>query len=122
MDVRESKWKEAAEASDKVLRLDPYEFPAAYYFNAVSNLNLGNLDAAEHSARESAKLEGAQAEPRGYYILGVVLWRRGDLQGAAEKMQTFLAGPSDGPEWESARKMLASIERQIARTQARAGN
>jgi tetratricopeptide (TPR) repeat protein len=122
MDVRESRWKEAAEASVKVLRLNPYEFPEAYYFNAVSNLNLGNLDAAEHSAREAAKLEGDQAEPRGNYILGAILWRKGDLDGAAEKVQAFLSSPADGPEWESARKMLADIERQIARRQARAGN
>jgi len=122
MDVRESRWKEAAEASAKVLRLDPYEFPEAYYFNAVSNLNLGNLDAAEHSAREAAKLEGGQAEPRGNYILGVILWRKGDLDGAAEKVQAFLSGPSDSPEWEGARKMLADIERQIARREARARN
>jgi tetratricopeptide (TPR) repeat protein len=121
LDVKESKWKEAAEASGKVLRLDPYEFPAAYYFNAVSNLNLENLDAAERSAREAAKLEGEQAEPRANYILGVILWRKGDLDGAVEKIQTFLTSPSDGPEWESARKMLADIEKQIARRQARTG-
>ncbi len=122
MDVRESKWQEAAEASGKVLRLNPYEFPEAYYFNALSNLNLGKLDAAEHSAREAAKLEGDQADPRGNYVLAAILWRKGDLDGAAEKVQAFLSSPSDGPEWESARKMQADIERQIARREARAGN
>jgi tetratricopeptide (TPR) repeat protein len=122
LDVRESKWQEAADTSAKVLRLNPYEFSAAYYFNAVSNLNLAKLDAAEHSARESAKLQGAQAEPRGNYVLGVILWRKGDLDGAAETMQAFLANPPAGPEWASARRMLDDIERQIARRQARAGN
>jgi len=122
LDVRESKWQEAADTSAKVLRLNPYEFSGAYYFNAVSNLNLAKLDAAEHSARESAKLQGAQAEPRGNYVLGVILWRKGDLDGAAETMQAFLANPPAGPEWASARRMLDDIERQIARRQARAGN
>ena len=121
MDVQESRWQEAAETSAKVLRLDPYEFAEAFYFNAVSNLNLDRLDAAEHSAREAAKLEGAQAEPRGNYVLGVILWHKGDLDGAAERMRTFLAGPPDGPEWESGRKMLVEIEKQIAGRQARAG-
>ena len=121
MDVQESKWQEAAETSAKVLRLDPYEFPEAFYFNAVSNLNLGHLDAAEHSAREAAKLEGAQAEPRGNYVLGVILWHKGDLNGAAERMRAFVAAPPNGPEWESGRKMLVEIEKQIAGGQARAG-
>lgn len=122
LDVRESKWEEAAQASGKVLRLDPYEFPEAFYFNAVANLELHDLDAAERSAREAVKLEGAQAEPRGNYVLAVILWRRGDLDGAAEKMQAFLSGPSSGPEWNTAQRMLAEIEKQIARRQARADN
>lgn len=119
MDVREFKWKDAADTSGKVLRLDPYEFSEAFYFNAVSNLELNQLDAAEHSAREAARLEGSQAEPRGNYVLGAILWRKGDLAGAEEKMQEFLAASPGGPEQTSAQKMLADIEAQRARRQAR---
>jgi tetratricopeptide (TPR) repeat protein len=107
-----------------VLRLNPYEFPQAYYFNAVSNLVLNQLDAAERSAREAAKLEGAQFEPRGNYVLGLILWRKGDLDGAEEKIQDFLAGfsgagSSADPEQASARKALDEIEQQRKRRQAR---
>jgi tetratricopeptide (TPR) repeat protein len=119
MDIRESRWKEAADTSNRVLRLNPYEFAEAYYFNAVANLELNLLDVAERSAREAAKLEGAQAEPRGNYVLGVILWRKGDLDGAADKMQTFLADAPGGPEQTSGQKMLADIERQQARQRAR---
>ena len=118
MDVKESRWKEAADASAKVLRLDPYEFSEAFYFNAVSNLELNQLDAAERSARETAKLEGLQAEPRGNYVLGVILWRKGDLDAHQEKIQNFLAEATAGPEQASAQKMLADIERQRIRRQA----
>ena len=113
MDIRESKWQEAADASSKVLRLDPYEFPRAYYFNAISNLELRNLDAAERSAREAAKLEGDKAEPRANYVLGVVLWRKGDLDGAADRLRTFLAGSIGGPERVAAERMLADIAKQV---------
>ena len=118
MDVREGRWKEAVDASSKVLRLDPYEFPEAYYINAFSNLALNDLDAAERSARESTKLEGAQAEPRGNFVLGVVLWRKGDLQGAEEKLQTFLAASSGGTEPIQARRILADIQRERSVQQA----
>jgi tetratricopeptide (TPR) repeat protein len=123
MDVKESRWKEAADASSKVLRLDPYEFPEAFYFNAVSNLELNQLDAAERSAREAAKLEGVQAEPRGNYVLGVILWRKGDLDAAQERFQDFLAaaaadGFSAGPEQASARRMLAAMKLQRIPTEA----
>jgi tetratricopeptide (TPR) repeat protein len=119
LDVKESKWKDAADTSSKVLRLNPYEFPEAFYFNAVSNLALNRLDAAEHSARETTRLEGAQAEPRGNYVLAAILWRKGDLAGAEERMQTFLAGSPNLPEHISGEKMLADIEAQRARRQAR---
>lgn len=115
MDVQESRWKEAAAASGKVLRLNPYEFPDAYYFNALSNLELNQLDAAERSAREAAKLEGAQAEPRANYVLGVILWRKGDLDQAEEKLQTFLDSSTRGQEQINARRTLADLQKQKQR-------
>ncbi len=111
MDIRESRWEEAADVSTKVLRLDPYEFSNEYYFNAVSNLELNRLDAAERSARESAKLEGEQAEPRAAYLLGVILWRKGDLAGAAEQLKNFLDSSYSGAEKTHARAALAEIEK-----------
>jgi len=111
LDIRESRWEEAADISSKVLRLDPYEFPNEYYFNAVSNLELNRLDAAERGARESAKLEGEQAEPRAAYLLGVILWRKGDLPGAAEQLRSFLDSSYSGAEKTHARAALAEIEK-----------
>lgn len=35
---REKKWQECAFNSDKVLHLNPYDYPIAYYYNAVANL------------------------------------------------------------------------------------
>ena len=121
MDVHEQRWQEAADMSSKVLRLNPYEFGEAFYLNAVANLELNRLDAAEHSARESAKLEGSKAEPRANFLLGLILWRRGDLDGAADKLQAFLGEPyiTGLPEQASARKMLGEIEQQLERRIAR---
>lgn len=111
LDIRQLRWEEAADVSARVLRLDPYEFPSEYYFNAVSNLELNRLDAAERSARESAKLEGEQAEPRANYVLGVILWRKGDLPGAAERLMNFLESSYSGAEKARARAALAAIEK-----------
>lgn len=121
LDIRESKWQEAVDATNKVLRLNPYEFSEAFYFNAVANLALNNLDAAERSARGAGKLEGAQAEPRANYLLGVIQWRRGDLAGAADRLRAFLADSIEGPERTSAQKMVADIERQGRAAQGRSG-
>ena len=119
LDLRESRWQEAADTSTKVLRLDPYEFPQAYYANALANLQLNRLDEAERSARETVKLEGAQAEPRGNYVLGVVLWRKGDLSGAEEKIQAFLSTSTAGVDQANAQRALAAIQQQQVRRRAR---
>lgn len=114
LDMSESRWEEAAETSAKVVRLNPYEFSEAFYFNAVANLELNHLDAAEHSAQQAGKLEGERAEPRANFVLGVILWRKGDLAGAEEKLKAFLAdGDMIGSaEHASARKMLTEVQEQ----------
>src|SRR5206468_970560 len=37
---QEAKWPELAEATDRLLRLNPYDFIGAYYFNGVANYQL----------------------------------------------------------------------------------
>ncbi len=90
LDLTEGRWQQAADTSEKVLRLDPIDFPRAYYFNALANAHLQNLAAAERSAREATKLEGPAAEPRAHYILGLVLASRGNLTGAADSLRVIL--------------------------------
>ena len=72
--TREGKWADAADSSDKVMRLNPYDFPASYYYNALANVNLQHWDAAEKSAREAAKLKGTEAMPKSLSCFG--RWRR----------------------------------------------
>lgn len=90
MAFNEQKWDEVAERTDRVLRLNPYDNQAAYYFNAVANFQLHKLDAAEKSARESAKLTGRYAQPRAHYVLGLVLAQKGNFSASVEELRSFL--------------------------------
>jgi hypothetical protein len=38
--LREQNWKDLADKTDQLVHLDPYEFPNAYYFNALAHLEL----------------------------------------------------------------------------------
>jgi tetratricopeptide (TPR) repeat protein len=114
LDLMEGRWQQAADASEKVLRLDPLNFSQAYYFNALANAHLKNLAAAEKSAREAAKLEGPTAKPRAHYLLGLVLAGKGDLTAAAENLRVFLKTAAEGPEEKFAKKILAMIESREA--------
>lgn len=114
LDLTEGKWQQAADTSEKVLRLDPIDFPKAYYFNALANAHLQNLAAAEKSAREAARLEGPSAEPRAHYVLGMVLASRGNFTAAAESLRTFLKTAPEGPEQKVANRILSMIESREA--------
>jgi tetratricopeptide (TPR) repeat protein len=114
LDVKESKWAEAATASSRVLRRDPYEFPGAYYINAMANLQLGDLPAAERSAREAARLAGGEVnEPRASYVLGLVLARQGHLAEAADSLRSFLSAGPGGAERKDAERILALLETRM---------
>jgi tetratricopeptide (TPR) repeat protein len=111
---KESKWHEVADNSDRVLRLDPIDYPAAYYYNAIANLQLNNLPVAEKSARQSIALDARGQNPQGLYVLGVILSRKKDYTGAAENIRAYLKAAPDGKEADQARKHLADLDRMLA--------
>lgn len=110
--AHEEQWPQVRELTDNVIRLDRYDFPRAYYFSALANLNLNDLDAAEKSAREAAKLELA-ANPRAGYILGVILARKQDFLEAAELLRAYLKAVPNSVEVVTVRQQLAELEKHI---------
>ncbi len=111
LDGREAKWQEVADTTDKVLHLNPYDFPAAYYYNAVANLQLGKLDPAEKSAREAVKIDTAHLNPRANYILGIILAQKQDLKGAAECLRAYLQLAPDAKDSDKVKQQLAEMEK-----------
>jgi tetratricopeptide (TPR) repeat protein len=115
---REGKWQAAADLSDRVLRMNPFDFPEAYYFNAVANLRLDRLDVAEKSAREAVKLDTAHQDAKSYYALGFILARERNYSEAAENLKTYLAMAPPGTVSDEVRKQLGGIARNAkAQTQ-----
>jgi tetratricopeptide (TPR) repeat protein len=111
---KESKWREVADKSDRVMRLDPIDYPAAYYYNAIANLQLSNLPVAEKSARQFVALDTKGENPQSRYVLGVILARKKDYTGAAENLRAYLKAAPDGKEAGDARKHLAELDRMLA--------
>jgi len=112
--MREKKWQDAVDTTTKLLKLDPYDFPTAYYFNAIANLNLQNIDEAEKSARECVKIDTGHTIPKANHVLGVVLANKRDYAGAAASMKAYLALVPDGKDGEFVRKQLADVEQSLA--------
>jgi len=87
--AREENWALTRELAEKVIHLDPVDFPRAYYFDAIADLNLGDVDAAEKSAREAVRMD-LHANPRAGYVLGVILARKQEFAEASALLDAYL--------------------------------
>jgi tetratricopeptide (TPR) repeat protein len=112
--LRETKWQEMADDTETILRLDPIDYPDAYYLSGVANLQLGKLDVAEKSAREALERDTTHRNARAPYVLGLILAQKHDYAGAAPLLRAFLEQNPDVPDAPTVRKQLAAIE-QAAR-------
>ncbi len=111
-------WKETAEITGRVIRLNAIDFPVAYFYSAVANYNLKNLDAAEKSAREAQKLDPRHRFPKVDQILGVILVDTKDFTGAAEQMLSYLKFAPTAKDADQVRSQLMQLEKlAVARTE-----
>jgi Tfp pilus assembly protein PilF len=112
--IKEQKWQEAADASGKLLKLNPFEYPDAHFNNAVANFFLKNYDQAEKSIREARKLDTRNRMVRSGYLLGSILIEKQDYAGAAEQIRQYLSVLPPGQTDENATKQLTALEKFLS--------
>jgi len=108
--ARESRWQEAAELSARAAQLDSVDFPAAFYYNSLANYRLGNLDAAEISARKAETLGAQRSFPQVNLLLGAMLANKQDYAGAADQFRSYLKAAPTAPNADKVRQQLAQLE------------
>jgi tetratricopeptide (TPR) repeat protein len=109
--AKENKWQDVADTTDRVLKLNPFDFPQAFFYNSVANYNLGKLDAAEKSARDAQKLDTQHRIPKVDHLLGMILAQKRDYNGAAEQMRSYLKFSPQAQDADTVRTQLAEIEK-----------
>jgi tetratricopeptide (TPR) repeat protein len=114
LDAQEGKWKESAESTAKAIRLDPVDFPVAFYFDALDNYNLQNFEQAEKSARQLERLDPQHHFPIANRILAPVLAERKDYPGAAEQMREYLKVAGTAQDADKVRGQLQQLEKLIS--------
>ncbi len=90
VEVSQQEWQDAVDTSSLAIKLDPANFPAAYVYNSLAQLNLRHMDAAEASAREALKLDTTHAFPLTNRIMAAVSAVKGDLTSAAQYLRSYL--------------------------------
>ncbi len=109
--LRERDWDEVLDKTNKLIKLNGYDFPQAYYYNALANLNLGHPDLAEKSARLALK-QDPQKFARAGYVLGLALAQQGEFAKAAEQLKAYLAAGPTPNEFDTLKMQLADIEKR----------
>ena len=118
--ARERKWQEAADASGRAIKLDPVDFPEAFFYNAVASYKLQRLDDAETSARQTQKLDAAHQWPTADRVLGAVLYEKRDYAGAAEQLRNYLTWAPDATDASEVKAQLAELEKLSGDAKAKA--
>ena len=109
--ARQRNWKDLADTTERAIKLDPFDYPQAHFYNAVANYNLKNLEAAEKSARETIKLDTRHEYPKAGHLLGILLADRRDYSGAAEQMRSYLKFAPRAQDAEVVRNQLIELEK-----------
>jgi len=110
---REQKWQEAADDTDRLLRLNPVDFPQAWFLNAVANFNLGKLEVAEKSAREGLSHDAAHHFPKMNLLLAAILVQKKDYPGSAENLRAYLQYAPNAEDAQQVKKQLEEVEKVL---------
>jgi tetratricopeptide (TPR) repeat protein len=88
--IAEKNWPDAARLTAQVNSLNAYAFPAAEFYNAAANYNLGNYQLAEESARKFKAADSQHLHPEVSLLLSNVLAQKQDFAGAAQQIRDYL--------------------------------
>jgi tetratricopeptide (TPR) repeat protein len=105
----------ATQYLDQALRLDPVDYPEAWFGDAVAHYYLAEYQVAEKSAREAVRLDPHGRNPRAGYVLGMILAQKGDHEGAAAELRRYLKAAPQAADAQLVKTQLAVIENSAAK-------
>jgi tetratricopeptide (TPR) repeat protein len=109
--MRSRNWKELADVTDHVLRLNSFDYPQAFYYNAVANFNLRHIDVAETSVRSAQRIDTRRRYPQTSHLLGAILATRRQYAAAADELRNYLAMVPNAVDAPAVRKQLDEMEK-----------
>ena len=107
-------WKNTAQYADKLISLDAYHYPAAYYYDALAYMQMNDLEKANASIIAARKYDVSSALPKAALLMGEILMRRQDYAGAVGAYKAYLEREPTGPSSEFARNELNAAQTKLA--------
>ncbi len=110
-------WEQTRQLGERLLGLDPVNFPLCYYYYSIALFNLKQFDKAESNALRADSLGVQRTEPRVEILLANIYTAKGNYPAAADRYRAYLKIVPDGPLTERVKTDLAATE-QMAKSQA----
>lgn len=108
---RARQWQQVVNVTEKLLALNPVNFPDAWFFNSVGNYFQKNMESAEKSAAQGIRVDVQHTIPKLEYVLGMILLEKRDYGRASAHMQRYLQMVRQPADVAEAQKQLAEITR-----------
>jgi tetratricopeptide (TPR) repeat protein len=112
LELEDGHYESAVETTGKALQLHPGLVPASF-IQAVANLRLNRLDAAEKSAQD-AERGPHENIPQLHVLLADILLRKHDYSNAAEQMRAYLTEAPNGKFAGEVKMRLEQLEKSGA--------
>jgi hypothetical protein len=89
--IDQKNWPEVQRLTDRLIRLNEFAYPVAYYYNGAANYNLGRIEEAERSALKFQSMDKDHRTPEVARLLAKILEAKQDYAGAAQELRNYLA-------------------------------
>jgi len=110
MGLKAHDWKEVADTTQHVLRLNTFQYPQAYFLNGAANFNLHHIDLAEEDGLAAERLDVQHQYPQIEKLLGAIYSERHRYADAAEKFRSYVMLAPDAEDAANARQKMADME------------
>ena len=112
--AQEGNWEDTAKFSKQVITLDPVEYPASLWYNAVANYNLKRSAEAEKSIKDLLKLDTRHKFPDAENMMAQLLLDKGNYSEAAGHLRNYLALAPNAKNADSLKQILLKIDQANA--------
>jgi hypothetical protein len=114
LEASQNKWPEVKTLTEKVIQLNRYDFPLAYFYGAVANYNLRDNESAEKLCKAGIEADQFHRIPKMAHLLGMLLADKQDYSAASEQLKAYLKFAPKAADVETVKKQLADIEGRVA--------
>ena len=115
--AQEQKWDVSTQYLDKAVKLDPIDFPQAWYVDAVANFNLKKFDDAAKSAREAMKLDPRHQNPRAGYLLALALIEKHEYPEASAALKAYMKLAPNTPDFAKVKDQSDRLDKFLEESQ-----